>query len=166
MTCFEGNYRIIDQILLLIESLNADQYTQTLTLFENSSLGKHFRHIHDFYECFLKADSNVDYTKRARNQTIETEPKQAIFAFRVIQKRLESITSKTITVLGDFDKHELDRTIIQSSTERELMFLHDHAVHHLAIIKMGIKFAFPELKVPEEVGVAPATLSYEATTKQ
>ena len=38
------------------------------------------------------------------------------------------------------------------------MFAYDHALHHLAIIKMGLLSAFPQIKVDENMGVSPATL--------
>ena len=118
-------------------------------------MGKHFRHIHDFYACLLSTEGIVDYTQRDRDELIESIPSKALEAFGVIQVVLKKLTTKPIKVIADFVKEEQDRSLVASSIDRELMFLHDHAVHHLAIIRIGIKAEFPEVVISNEVGVAP-----------
>jgi hypothetical protein len=64
-------------------------------------------------------------------------------------------------VKADFSADQRDaRPIVQSSIGRELLFAYDHAVHHLAIIRIGIKAACPDVLLPASVGVAPATVKY------
>jgi hypothetical protein len=38
----------------------------------------------------------------------------------------------------------------------------EHNVHHLAIIKIAMKQAFPEIKTAENLGVAASTLEFKA----
>jgi hypothetical protein len=36
--------------------------------------------------------------------------------------------------------------------------VYDHAVHHLAIIKIGIRCSFPQWIIDRDLGVSPSTL--------
>ncbi|MBK7410731.1 MAG: hypothetical protein IPJ40_23365 [Saprospirales bacterium] len=51
-----------------------------------------------------------------------------------------------LPVQADFiPEEEAPRPTVQSSVGRELMYAFDHAVHHLAIVKMGLRQAQPDL---------------------
>ncbi len=162
MTCTEGNQKIVDQIVTLIGQLTIDQYRAPLPLLKNNSLGKHFRHIYDFYSCFFKGVEKelVDYTLRERNTAIETDPVTAIAAFQELKNLFKAPEDHLIKVIADFSAQEEKRSVISSNVGRELMFLHDHTVHHLAIISIGIREAFPDVELDEEVGLAPATIRF------
>jgi hypothetical protein len=49
---------------------------------------------------------------------------------------------------------------IASSLARELVYLIEHTIHHLAIIKIGLNQGYPHLVLPVNLGVAPSTLLY------
>ena len=53
--------------------------------------------------------------------------------------------------------------VISTSFKRELMYGIDHAIHHLAIVKIGIKYAFPFIKLNPELGIATSTLKFNRT---
>jgi hypothetical protein len=41
---------------------------------------------------------------------------------------------------------------------REMVFVYDHAIHHLAIIRIGLQVHFPEVDVDVHLGVSPSTI--------
>lgn len=49
---------------------------------------------------------------------------------------------------------------INSSLYRELAFNIEHAIHHMAIIKIAAKILNPEIQIPSHFGVAPSTIRY------
>jgi hypothetical protein len=169
MDCKEGTRRMANQLSSLLQRLDTQFYTKPLVVFNGSTVGQHFRHILDFYTCLAEGlnEDLIDYSKRERNIKIE---KDKLFAQASIEKILEQVCSfdesKNIQVKADFSTHTADdRPLVTSSIGRELMFAYDHAVHHLAIIKIGIQAALPDFEIEEELGVAPATVKYRAGGK-
>ena len=55
---------------------------------------------------------------------------------------------------------------ISSSVGRELMYAYDHAIHHLAMIKIGMQIDFPMIEISKNLGVAPSTLKYRKQCAQ
>ena len=170
MTCKEGTNIIIEQIIDLIGKLAPENYSKSLNLFNGSSLGQHFRHIFDFYQCLIggSIEGRIDYAKRERDLRIETEPDFAIQIFRDIGAKIETLeVEKSIDVLADFsaDLNE-ERPVVHSSLARELMYAYDHAVHHLAMIKMGLKAVSPQVCLDENMGVAPSTIKHWNSSKR
>jgi hypothetical protein len=164
MTCLEGNKSIFDQINQTLGKLTIYQYTQGLDVFEGSSIGMHFRHIFDFYQCIEKSlvSGHLDYCKRERNPLIENDPEIASRSFSACFLSLKKADeNQSLIVWADFSTTQTDRPRVQSSVGREMMYAFDHAVHHLAIIKIGIKTAFPEINLDEGFGVAPSTQKHQ-----
>lgn len=48
--------------------------------------------------------------------------------------------------------------IIESTIGREVMYAFDHAVHHMAIIKIGLIENFPDKTIDVNLGIAPSTV--------
>ncbi|MCR9288732.1 MAG: hypothetical protein NXI23_15255 [Bacteroidetes bacterium] len=164
MNCKQGTKFIITQMVDLLDVVGDENYRTHLPIFKGSSIGQHIRHITDFYTCFISGfnEGLIDYSKRERNHLIEME---TAFAKGVMGNILDEITycdeEKIIDVRVDFTSElGVERPIVKSSIGREMMYAYDHAVHHLAMIKMGIRVAFPNIQVDEKVGVAPSTLKH------
>lgn len=149
----------------LLKQLDNTVYAQPLDIFNQSSIGQHFRHIIDFYNCLLNGCNChiVDYCNRERNPLIEQDSNIAISVIKDINNRVQHIDeSKIITVKSDFSSNtDIERTNIPSSLGRELMYAFDHALHHLALIKIGLQVHYPKIKVDKNLGVAPSTIKYK-----
>jgi len=169
MNASQGTQLIAQQLAGLLREVDAPSYARPIALFDGSTLGQHVRHIVDFYYCLLRGIDLgcVDYADRERNPLIEQDPLQALRSLDEICRRVGRLPeTQAVTVWADFsaDRREA-RVRLQSTVGRELLFAYDHAVHHLAIIRIGIKAAFPNLNIDEQLGIAPATLKYRAEGK-
>ncbi len=169
MNASQGTQLIAGQIAGLLAMVDAAAYARPIPLFEGSTLGQHVRHIVDFYHCLLRGIDKgcIDYSDRERNPLVEQNPDQALRSLDEICRLVERLPeTQPVEVRADFstDRRE-GRPRLQSTVGRELLFAYDHAVHHLAIIRIGIRAAYPHLKVAEELGVAPATLKYRGERK-
>lgn len=166
MTCIEGSRSIISQIMALLREIDREAYARPLDLYNGSTLGQHFRHICDFYYCLLRGLPNrlIDYADRERRPEVELDPGHALMAFQHILYALDTMEEhQPLQVRGDFSTApEHQRPLLASTVGRELMFAHDHAVHHLAIIRMGLQSVFPEVALEENLGVAPSTVKYQS----
>ena len=54
---------------------------------------------------------------------------------------------------------------VSSSFFRELTYLIEHTIHHLAIIKIGLNEVYPAIEIPKNFGVAHSTIRYQALEK-
>jgi len=165
MNSKQGNAAIITQIRLLLDQLPQPAYTLPLEVLHGSSVGQHFRHILDFYQCLLRdiPSGTVNYAHRDRNPLMESLPEAAGEMFEKLNNAIQDLDdSGPLTVLGDFSAQIEDdqRPALHSSVGRELMYAHDHAVHHLALIRIGIKEAAPGIGFDPHLGYAPATVQH------
>ncbi len=129
-----------------------------------SGIGKHFRHILDFYDRFFNQFPAVNYDLRTRSTEIEKNKAAAAARINSYIEKLQSFYDKDIhqkidLYQGDVPQH-LNRNKVDSSLGRELRYLVEHTVHHFAIISMFLKHQ--GYTVPEGFGIAQSTLDYEA----
>lgn len=164
MNCKQGTEIIIGQMADLLGKIAGETYAQPLQLFNGSSIGQHFRHIVDFYGCLSRgvAEGRVDYAQRQRDTRVETEPGYAAGVLQGFYDKMKEMEETAIIeVVADFssDFNET-RPVVQSTVGREMMYAYDHAVHHLAMIKMGLKASAPHIEVDRNLGVAPSTVKH------
>ena len=55
---------------------------------------------------------------------------------------------------------------LTTSLKRELIYNIEHAVHHMAIIKIAIKESLPHIALPEDFGIAYSTIKYQKECAQ
>ena len=165
MNCKDGNNLIIRQIDDLLHQVDSELYARPLDLFNGSTIGQHIRHILNFYQALVSGAENgiIDYADRERDPRIEQDPGYARASFQVITRKISDLDEERhLPVRADFFPDDaVLRPMVQSSVGRELMFAFDHAVHHLAIVKIGLQVAQPDLQLQEELGVAPSTIKYQ-----
>ncbi len=160
----EGTALLINQIIETLKQLDDEQYSQKLTIFGGATLGQHFRHIFDFYHCLQSGILNgtVNYSKRKRNPQIENHTAEAIRQFSATKQLVTHMSLfDQLAVIPDFSPQLGNHSLsFSSSVGRELMYAYDHAIHHLAIIKIGVKSQFPGLEIDPDLGIAPSTIRY------
>ncbi len=163
MNCKSSTGKIVNQISEVLNTVNSDEYLMPLDLFNGSTIGQHIRHIYDFYNSVVRADESgiLDYGERERDPNIETSKEIALQRLHELDQSVQILDESTaLKVMAEFDADDSDRSVLESSVGRELMYGYDHAVHHLAIIKMGIKQEFPHYSIDDNIGVAPSTIRY------
>lgn len=166
----KGTQVISTQITDLLAVLDNAHYRQSLPTFNGSSVGQHIRHIIDFYLCLINGadDLDINYDKRERNPLIETDCFTAKNFVEIIAQKVQNMDVKQpVMVCSSFVADEAEELIsIPSSIGRELMYAYDHAIHHLAMIKIGMQIHFPEISISKDLGVAPSTLKYRQACAQ
>ncbi len=166
MLITESTEHIVHQIQSILTQLSDEQYSSNLDIFNGASIGSHIRHIFDFYNCISLSmeGGQLDYNCRERNAGIQTEKQTALSAFHQVTSLLKfRKDGEELEIVTDFSLDDDDhRPVVKSTIGRELMYAYDHAVHHLAIIKMGIKATYPEVILDAHIGVAPSTIKYQS----
>lgn len=167
MNAKQGTILIAAQMAGLLERLDETAFTRPLPLFHGSTIGQHFRHILEFYTCLFDGalSARIDYSSRKRNNNLSENPRAALAVLEYIADTVKQQDERQwLNVESEFSDEPIEflrRPIYMSSMGRELQYAFDHAVHHLAIIRMGLEVYFPEIPVDEDLGVAPSTMKYK-----
>lgn len=156
---------IFDQLQLLLECLNDEEYVRTPEIFSGASVGKHYRHIIEFFQCVAVAaeTENICYDNRVRDIRIENSRQLAAELLNGLKEDLSVLDNeRKLTLIGDLaSEAESSVSYIGTTLFREFHYAVEHAIHHMAIIKMGVKQTFRGIDVPADFGVAPSTVRYQ-----
>ena len=158
----QTNIEIIDQLIDLLNDIDSTVYKNALQPLHYSTVGQHVRHITEFYLCALKGYENgmVDYDARERNLLIEIDKDFTVETLDSVKHQLKTLNSDQNLILkSKFGGDEIME--ISSSFFRELTYLIEHTIHHLAIIKIGLNEVYPEINIPKNFGVAHSTIRYQ-----
>ncbi len=158
------NNELLDDVKTLIQSLTDEEYNQQLSLLSGANLGQHFRHLIEFYIEIQNGfkQNEVSYDKRKRDINIETNRTYAINSIEKVQAFLNAVKENTpIDFIADYSTQKNKDEKITSSLYRELAYVLEHTIHHLAIIKIGLISLGKE--VSENLGVAPSTVRYRSS---
>ncbi len=166
MSTIVGAAQVLETAKEYLSKIGADQYSQKEELLSGSSIGEHTRHFIEFFQCLLTQTSEgttVDYSKRLRNQHLETDPTHTLDTINKIQDELKLLgksgqIGKVCQVDPQFQHAE--NKSISTTIERELLYNIEHTIHHLAIIKIGLKIVAPEIPISDHFGVAASTLEF------
>ncbi len=176
------------QLKALMEVIPGEAYTRKSQWLSGATIGQHTRHILEFYTCLLdcvthpepddqnhsdksvRSDADqsgsvfevcvVNYGKRARDTELETWPGKALETIDHVCARLSSIRHKPGAIITE-GKYEIEsdaNTRIPSSFDRELLYNLEHAIHHLALIRVSLLEQNLENLIDENFGVAPSTI--------
>lgn len=155
------NKAVIEQLISYLRQISKADYGQPLAIFNGSSLGEHTRHIIEFYQCLIAQSANgeVSYDLRERKSELQTDPLAAKSALQIIWSGLENLKLDKDLVL-EVNPHTQDTAPQQLATNvaRELHYVLDHTIHHMALIKIGVYTAIPNIQLPADFGVAPSTI--------
>lgn len=157
------NTVLLRQLTSVLQDIPAEVYCQNGHDFFSSGIGKHIRHVLDFYEKLFESDGQVvDYDARKRDERIEVDP---LFALDRTESYLQSLSQfaastdpGSVTVRIETSGGGDAPAEVGSTVDRELAYVACHTVHHFAII--GILLRIQGLEPPNQFGLAPATVRY------
>jgi uncharacterized damage-inducible protein DinB len=156
-----ANIEVLSQLKRLIQHCDTIYLKDPLS--QHAGIGQHVRHVLDHYRAFVQGldQQCVDYNLRTRNSAEENDPAIAALSIdELIQwmKNLETAPYK-ITVISEISLHEQQSEAITSNAERELLYLINHSIHHMAYA--SLLASSKNVFVPRDIGLAPGTATYE-----
>lgn len=149
--------------LLLI--LDSEQYGSGLKPAFQATIGAHYRHVIEHYRCLFGqvAEAVFCYDKRERDEELESDREYALRSIADIIGQLEAINSEAFDQHYHIVDHQLAAPL-QTTLQRELLFLQSHTVHHYAIIAAMAR-GLGKQTMPD-FGVAIATIKHRDDTDQ
>lgn len=150
----------------MVSQLTEQDFSKPVETLGNSTIGQHLRHTLEFFICLEKGFEAgvINYDKRAHDKLIETDK---FIALSVLDKIKEFIQEhridKTLKLEAAYDLDKEEFVTIETNYLRELVYNIEHAVHHMAIMKIGIRETAPYVKLPHDFGIAASTIRHQET---
>lgn len=161
----KGNLEGIEQALALLNCLTEKQYTHIEKPYVESSIGAHLRHINDLYFALMVREQRqglVDYDHRRRGANVETCLSTGIEELNQIKTWLLNLTESellsTVKIQSETSIYQQVVCQMDSSLQRELLFVASHAIHHFAV--MRVTAIACGIETEHIFSYAPATASY------
>jgi hypothetical protein len=153
---------LIEDCIEVLERFGEVDYRSPSEVLGGSSVGMHYRHVLEFFGCLLRPESaqgsefSICYDRRKRDLRIESELQYALTISRgLVTELLSGMAERPLELLIETDSEDPIR--ISTSLERELAYNLEHLVHHMALIRIGIKALQPEFSISQQFGLADST---------
>lgn len=149
----------------ILNQVKEVDYSKNLKVLENGTMGRHVRHILEFYECLFMSNSGdtICYDDRKRNLLLEENVRFASDYIDQIIDRIELVNINKRLLLKS--KYEGAEIIMESSLFREITYNIEHTVHHLAIIRIAISAELKYIDLSSTFGYADSTVQFLKSQK-
>lgn len=131
-------------------------------VYERTGIGRHVRHVTDHFRAFADGlyTGEIDYNKRTRGSPIETRLDVGLSEIEWLIAWLAdaSMADIPIDVLSEVSALSSVNERFSSRTRRELLYLINHSIHHVAYARLLARNA--GIDSDSLIGVAPATATF------
>ncbi len=155
---------ILMQLADVLGQLTPRQYAHPITVLSGNTLGKHVRHILEFYELLVNSAQTgaVNYDLRQRDLHLETDPDLALLRLGAVDRAVHQLDlNQPLDLVASLSANTPATIHIPSSIARELLYNIEHAIHHMALIQVAVQNTFPAIDLPEQFGVAYSTVQHQ-----
>ncbi|HVM88819.1 MAG TPA: hypothetical protein VMT76_11585 [Puia sp.] len=154
---------VLKQLETSIVQLSDEQYSCRVNMLSEASVGQHVRHVLAMFICLQEGYERgiVNYEKRKRDVRIENSRTVALLIINEISNGICQ-ENKDIVLEAGFDEDSNELLKFPTNYYRELAYNIEHAIHHMALIRIGIN-EVSSISLPEGYGVASSTMKYRKT---
>jgi uncharacterized damage-inducible protein DinB len=159
---------ILDQLENAVIEISECDFSKPSLVLSNSTMGQHLRHTLEFFICLESGFKNgvVNYDKRAHDKLIETDKFTALSSIQRIKDFVScQKEDQPLKLEVGYEKHTEECVTIETNYLRELTYNIEHAVHHMAIMKIGIREVASYVTLPSDFGIAVSTLRHKETVQ-
>ena len=148
----------------LLSNLTDEHYQTPVVHLGNASIGEHTRHIIELAQCAINGciSGKVDYINRKRNIVLQQNRSAAIAGLADIQHTIK-LPDQNLQLVTTADEDDAS-TAVPTNYFREIVYITDHTIHHLALIKVALSIMQLNI-VDSNFGMAYSTLKYKASTQ-
>jgi uncharacterized damage-inducible protein DinB len=160
----KASLTIINQLIDLCNQLGDDEFAASLELLNGNTLGKHIRHVVEFFVLLIEGyrDGIINYDKRQHSELLESRVDLMKGKLVEIRDNVQNLQlGKELVLEVSYDTNDPEGVKLKSSIDRELAYNIEHAIHHMAIIKIAVQTLFPRISLSEHFGIAYSTIRYQ-----
>jgi uncharacterized damage-inducible protein DinB len=158
--------RILKQLAQLVNNIEDGDFARPSATLNGSSLGQHIRHTMEFFLCYKSGFEKgvVNYDQRNHDRLIETDRDLALAAIRQMINFVDSLQDeKPLKLEVGYDLIKDEYICVDTNSTRELLYNMEHAVHHMAIMKIGLREIAPYVRLEDDFGIAASTIRYASS---
>ena len=157
-------FNILDQLGDLVSQIKEGDYCKPIETLSNSTIGQHIRHTLEFFICLEGGfqSGTINYDRRAHDKLIETDKFLGLSAINRIKDFVQNQSEdRSLKLEVGYDVSKDEFISIATNYSRELVYNIEHAVHHMALIKIGVREAASYINLPSDFGIAASTIRYK-----
>lgn len=154
---------LLHQLKDIVDLLSPEEYNRPLEILGNSSIAAHNRHSIEFFQMLFNGIDTgcVCYDNRLHNKDLESNIPFIVSEINNLCCKLESQNQNLkLNLKVSYPQSEIS-TELTTSIEREIIYNIEHLVHHMAIVKIGLKVSFPHVVINKSFGIAQSTIKYQ-----
>lgn len=155
---------ILNQLANVVEQISEEDFGKPSEALSRSTIGQHLRHTLEFFICLEQGHELgvVNYDKRIHNKAMENDKHIALHTISQIKEFItNNPQDKLLKLEVGYEQDSEECVSIDTNYLRELTYNVEHAVHHMAIMKIGIREVAGYIKLPSDFGVAVSTVRYK-----
>ncbi|MGC3942926.1 MAG: DinB family protein [Chryseolinea sp.] len=154
---------ILKQLSDLLNAIRHEDFVRPASTLSNSTVGQHVRHTLEFFLCLEKGldDGTINYDKRMHDKLIENDKLVALSTIERVRRTVEQMYEKPLLLEVGYDMANDNFVTVETTAMRELVYNIEHAVHHMAIIKIGVREIANYVELPPDFGIAASTIRYQ-----
>jgi hypothetical protein len=159
--------QILEQLATLVHEIEERDFVKPSEALSKSTIGQHLRHTLEFFICFEKGfeEGVINYDKRAHDKLIESDKFIALATLERIKNFVADLnTNRSLKLEVGYDLSIEEFITIDTNATRELVYNIEHAVHHMAIMKIGVREIAPYIQLSSDFGVAASTVRYKSAS--
>ncbi|MFT5749428.1 MAG: putative damage-inducible protein DinB [Ancylomarina sp.] len=165
MQIINASKEICSQLFQVCDKLENKEYAHCSSLLLGGSIGKHMRHIIEFYDILREGSEigKINYDSRSRNSQIENETEAAKLRLTSILIWLEGLKENenlSLKLCFSFDQERDELEDVESNLMRELAYNMEHAIHHMALIRIALDQLFSHININSNFGLAYSTIRF------
>ncbi len=156
------NVETLHTLGTVLSTIDQTLYTK-VNLKGKASVGQHVRHTLEFYTCLFDGHDVVNYDSRKRDILLESSAQHALVTIGLIAERVKDAKKDyALDLIAELPSGTNEAISVKSSLARELLYVLEHAIHHMALIRILIKDEAPTFELEDSFGVAYSTMAYRS----
>ncbi|HWK02527.1 MAG TPA: hypothetical protein VNS58_02780 [Puia sp.] len=176
MQLYRAVQNVFGQLAGSLCQLSPEEYRNPCETLSGHTIGQHVRHIIELFQSLENGYTAgiVNYEQRKRDKAIENDPD---LACRLLTRILTDLArpDKPLLLEASYadaapgssgSSRSSGPMTLSSNYYREIAYNLEHTIHHMALIRIGIRDTGSRLVLPEEYGIASSTLQYRRECAQ
>jgi len=167
MSLSDAAVRVFDQLDDLIRKIRPADFYRPCHSLGGTTVGQHVRHTLEFFTCLEAGYRSgvVNYDKRSHDRLIETDKAITQRVIAQVVFFVKQLKDKPLFLELGYDPEKEHFIRVSTNAMRELVYNIEHAVHHMATIRIGVTEIAPYLKLGPDFGVAASTQRYNGQAR-
>lgn len=160
-------HSVFGQLEASLCQLTPREYAHPCHTLSGNTIGQHVRHIIELFQALENgyAQGIVNYEKRKRDKFLENDRDLACSWLQRIKAELDR-PDKSLLLEACYDDPAGIPVTMSTNYHREIAYNLEHTIHHMALIRIGITEINSSLVLPEDYGIASATMKYRRQCAQ